>query len=105
MDRSTKEGFKKLRTLIHELLYDIHRIQRKCKELMGAADDLKAKVQEMQAEVDATQQRVADHEAALNQIISDLRAAASGDTVPVEDVNTAITAIQTAIDDLKTTDA
>ncbi len=41
----------------------------------------------------------------INKIISDLQAAASGDTVPVDDVNNAIVAIQAAIDDLKTTDA
>ena len=41
----------------------------------------------------------------LHQIIADLQASASGDTVPAADVNAAIVAIQEAIDDLKTTDA
>lgn len=82
------------------------KLTRKLRYLMTASSELAAKVAELQTEVDATQLRVANVQSALEQTIADLEAAAAaaGGSVPAVDAQAAIVALQTAIDDLRTTD-
>lgn len=81
-------------------------LARKVRYLMTAAQELAAKVTDLQTEVDATQLRVANVQSALEQTIADLEAAAAagGGSVPAADVAAAVAGIQAAIDDLRTTD-